>query len=86
MKLTFFGKDEAPDQTPRLPGCSQVVAGQCLSSPHQGWVGDPGWAPVSLAEVPGAKDVSLSSDLESLLWAPTLFNSVFVILHVSKVL
>ena len=35
------------DESPRLPGCSQVVAGQCFSSPQQGWVGDPGWAPMS---------------------------------------
>ena len=34
-------------ETPRLPRCSQVVAGQCLSSPQQGWLEDPGWAPLS---------------------------------------
>ena len=38
------------------------------------------------AEVPGAIVVSLSSNLDSLLWAATLFSSVFVILYIAKVL
>ena len=38
------------------------------------------------AEVPGAMVVSLSSDLDYLLWATTLFSSIFVVLYGFKVL
>ena len=38
------------------------------------------------AEVPGAMVVSSSSDLDYLLWAATLFSSIFVVLYVFKVL
>ena len=38
------------------------------------------------AEVPGAMVVSLSSDLDYLLWATTLFSSIFVVLYVFRVL
>ena len=36
------------------------------------------------AEVPGAMVVSLSPDLDYLLWATTLFSSIFVVLYVLR--
>ena len=38
------------------------------------------------AEVPGAMVVSLSSNLDYLLWATTLFSLIFVVLYVFKIL
>ena len=39
-----------------------------------------------LAEVPGATIVSSSSNLDYLLWATTLFSSVYVVMYIFKVL
>ena len=62
------------------------MTGLCLPSPQQGlgmrsWVGSD-----VLAEVPGAMIVSSSSNLDYLLWATTLFGSVFGIMYIFRIL
>ena len=39
-----------------------------------------------LAEVPGATIVSLSSNLDYLLWATALFGSVYVVMYIFRIL
>ena len=54
------------------------MPGQCCWSPQQGWVGDPGWAPMSMRRSLAPRMFLFLPNLDSLLRAPTLFSSVFV--------